>query len=210
MRAQEFAAQVGPRLLRAWTNSRLEQPDVMTHYADVLQDLPMAHVIAAVTSYEAEGREFAPSAGALRKRVIEMQIDAPPWHGAWEWIRRLPHAGYLDRTYYDPRREGPAAKGAEWHCWRIFEEMPAPVRAFCRQLGRSQLVDNLFDQQNGEARLREKYAKFLSECVQTEVLAQVEGADDLPRVERAKREQATTMGELMGAVVKELGDGRAA
>lgn len=61
-----------------------------------LLDLPQAQVVAALDVIAAEGVEFAPGPGAIRKRAIELHSPAPGVDEAWgevcEQIREVGHA----------------------------------------------------------------------------------------------------------------------
>lgn len=48
-------------------------------YGRELADLDSQHVAAALAAHDRDGERFPPTAGQIRKRVVELAADAPDW-----------------------------------------------------------------------------------------------------------------------------------
>ena len=204
MTAEEFG-RVGNRLLDAWPKHMQDKAVAKTY--GILAELPYEQVMAAIESYHREAREFAPSAGTIYQRANETRVNAPDWEWAYAQLRRLramiasPHFDMTDgRGRPSRNKERTEEIVAEW---------PPVLRNFVEDCGYGQLAENLTNEEHGEVRLRQKYGTYVNRAIQDVAMAniRVEGAEDLPRIQDARRNAPRHLGEVMGDTLKRLGPG---
>ena len=203
MNAREFGV-LFERLAQVWEGADWGE-DTAGGYERVLEDLPGEAVLVALASYEAEGHPFRPNAGQLWKRTIELLLDVPDFDEAYPLIQRLVKSGYggpLDGIDFRGR-----PTRAREVCEQIMERMHPKVREFVVGLGKPQLLEDASNEDHGSVRLRRKYEDFLKRVHRDVALAGIEGADDLPAVQRARREGPRHLRTALGDAVKELGPG---
>lgn len=103
MTAQDFIPIAATLQTRWWAFPI--PPSALDGYVEDLQDLDIAAIAAAVDSFVAEGADRPPTSGMIRRRVAELELDAPTWD---EVRTELVH-WRADRS----RRE---VVGEEWAC----------------------------------------------------------------------------------------------
>lgn len=93
----EIAAVIRAR----WPHSRLPEETIVQWGAD-LEDLPAAHVVAALDVAYREGRDHPPHGGHLRRTVAELAVAAPEWADAQRAIAQiLGHSSRLRRVVHE-------------------------------------------------------------------------------------------------------------
>jgi len=70
-----------------WPHSEITEVTTKAWY-EAVSDLPKDQLIVAVTAMAREGREFAPTGGMIRQRVLQLREDAPQWGMVWRWLRK--------------------------------------------------------------------------------------------------------------------------
>lgn len=63
-------------MIARWPHSEVPDSTVAVWFSDVA-DLEAEHVLIALRSYSRDGREFPPTGGMLRAKVVELQRDDP-------------------------------------------------------------------------------------------------------------------------------------
>jgi hypothetical protein len=98
-----------------------------------------------------EGKEFAPTAGMILKRTVELQLDPPDWADAARELGKC--LAYGERVY----RQG------EFHDDRAgrLEQAPLSVREFVRSVGWRQ-IEGWESDTAAEAQLRNKWSAFVA------------------------------------------------
>jgi hypothetical protein len=74
-------------LTALWPHSEIPDNTLAAWY-EAVEDLPMDQVVIAVTAIAREGREFAPTGGMIRQRVLALREDSPQWGDVWRWLRK--------------------------------------------------------------------------------------------------------------------------
>lgn len=203
MTKNEFAT-FAKRLVAAFPQSKLaEKPDALALYGDELAEIPLKSAKAALVSYERDGREFAPTAGQVYRRVAEMEMDAPTWGDVHASVKRLLAAG-MGGPY--AQQEGAIKARLE----RLEQGLHPLVSSFLDRVGRRVVYESWGDGGNGEARLREKWREYVKDVFDLRLLHGVDAP--LARVERARRaelpgergEPMKHIGEAIHAVVQAL------
>jgi hypothetical protein len=199
-------SRVAERLMDTWPNSNLRDAKLMAPYTDLLAELPFEPVMVTVEEFRRENREFAPKAGSIYQRTLERLVNAPQWEEAYAQLRRLHYS--MASPYYEWTDASGRSRQKEV-VERIMADWPRVLRNFVEDCGRSQLVENLGNEEHGEARLRTKYNAYVSKAIQQVATAniQVEGADELPHVREARRQAPRHLGDVLERVVGELGPG---
>ena len=192
------------RVAEQWPGAEWDESAIQG-LGKTLADVPGGHVNAALESYIAEGARFAPTAGQLWRRATEMRTNAPDWETAYAELRRLGKAGYMSPYYGYENGSGYSATIER--CTKVMKDWPDILRNFVQDMGRTQLVEDLTHTDNGQARLREKYRVYVERAIVNIRLAGIEGADDLPRVQEARRQAPRHLGETVKRIAGELGPG---
>lgn len=148
MSPQEWR-EIAKRVIAKWPHQP-PPPASLAESFNALSDLDAGQVMAAVESFYRDGREWPPTGGMLRQRVVELQLDAPEWAEALKWLKRYAQTGTINPAYGS--REIYRAKGAG-----VLAAMPARVAEFVEALGDRQLWEASEQDGGGEARLREKW-----------------------------------------------------
>lgn len=167
MIVQHWAA-IAAEICARWPEASFPKSSVVL-YGRELADLDAAHVQAAVAAWDRDGNRFPPTAGQLRQKILELDADAPPWVEAFRWIQRLAQTGW-GGPYYGPRW-GETVQRAD----AMLHEMPDSVRSFIEAAGRQQIVMNLHEGGDGEARLRHKWEAYVQRTVRDASMAGLDG-----------------------------------
>ena len=136
-----------------WPHRPMPDAALAKYFAD-LKDFDAADVQAAAEALYRDGREFPPNGAQIRARLLEHDEDAPDFADALRWLLKLAMAGYTS-PYYGERFPRTVAR-----CDAVLDAMPTMVRDFALDAGRAQLIANLNDPDNGEARLRWKWEQW--------------------------------------------------
>lgn len=147
---------------------------------DDLSDLPGDKVAIAAEAYFREGNEWPPTAGQLRRKVCELDIDAPEWIEVSKAIRRC--TAYLNEA----DREA-----------RLAQTHPL-VRAFVRAAGWKTLEAVGWGDNISEGRARKAWLDFVKR-VEREATYVGLPASGLPALERLSHEP-----RQLGEIVKQL------
>jgi hypothetical protein len=182
----------------------------LDQYVRDLCDLDVDKVRAAVVSLGAEGRERPPTSGQIRRRVAEMELDAPSWDEArtalLRWRRAA--AGRVDSEWACPaeRCDGSAwvavddrgvTRMAHCECWdaflaarRGYDTLPALLAEFVAEshVAAGEL-DRIFavGDTTAEAQLRQRWQQFCDRAIESRVLAGLPHVD-LTRIHAARVE----------------------
>lgn len=81
-RAMQMVLASWPHAGSGWT------PEAIEVWESLFLDLDYAQVLVAVQALAAEGREFAPPPGLIRRRAIELVSPIPDADQAWAEVRR--------------------------------------------------------------------------------------------------------------------------
>jgi hypothetical protein len=168
----EIAAEIRAR----WPEATFPKVTV-TVYGNDLEDLDAVHVQAAVRAHDRAGERFPPTAGQIRKMVVELARDDPEWADVFRALRKLNSAGW----------GGPYHGMSEDRWGPMFEALPDAVREFARACGPTQVYAGFQEEGGGEARLRDKWAAFVQRAKRDAGLVGLK-APGLPAVERANGE----------------------
>ncbi len=220
MTPQEFARFL--KLVAAtWPEADLT-PDVTKVYSMDLSDQGFGPACAAVRVLAREGRYKVPSAGTIRRRMTELELDAPDWGE----VRRALNER---RAQMERRRE----QKLDWTCpagtcegdgWVVDVETNSARKCSCFQerLAASRqtvqlhpLIQEFLDrgyvtlvevEEVGspdtknrttlEAQMREKWRAFVEDQVSSSVMADLPAGTGLPRIERARNEGLKKLGAL--------------
>jgi hypothetical protein len=159
-----------------------------------------------------DGREFRPNAGDVRRRVAALQLGAPDWAEVKAQLvarhvhlaRRDPDAdrwtcpeGTCDGSGWVEVGEREAQRcpcyAARVEASRALDLLAPLVREFFDDGYVTWAeVDELCSSVNTtlEAQARDKWNRFVARAVESRVLAAIEGAPDLPRIEEARHADA--------------------
>lgn len=153
--------------------------DTAALWWDELNDLPYEVLEATVRVMgRDEGREHAPSAGAVRRRAVELTLDPRPWGTAQRWLK-----AYVGTGYHAP---GDPMPGRREEALRVKAKMPPLVAGFIDAVGGGVIYETWSDGGNGEARLRTKYEAYVKDAVDSAVFAGLD-VPGLARIERANQ-----------------------
>src|SRR4051812_45250077 len=119
MTRAEFGEHILRRLNGYWPHSPLPK-DTMALVFETLKDISVELAHAGLESLHREGKEFAPTAGMILKRTVELQVDPPEWADAAKELAKC--LAYGERVFY----------GGEFHDERAkrLEEAPLALREF--------------------------------------------------------------------------------
>lgn len=181
-------------LMRRWPGANWGEwarAGVVDQYLHDLDDLEAGQVAAAVAVLARDGREFPPTAGQIRRRAVELALDAPGWAECKLAIRRA--MGFSERAYHGGRfRDERQA--------RIDREHPLIV-GFVAHVGWEEAGRVCSGESAAEAQVRVKWEQFVDRHLEGGVLAGLPAAG-LARLERANREPRP-----VGEVLRQLGVG---
>jgi hypothetical protein len=155
---------------------QLQGEESLAKFRRDLDGFPVDQVLAAIETLYRDGREFPPNGGQILGRLAQLYADPPDWFEALREIRRAL------RKASDLIVEDDSDKGWRYEDERMtYLERSAPfVRAFIRQIGIDTI--NLSDG-NDEARLRQKYERFVARNHERLVYGGIAPAG-LPKLER--------------------------
>lgn len=199
---REFG-EIGKTLMARWPEAAVwklpdgQKVEALRVYYGEIEDFDVETVVAVIGALAREGRDFMPPSGLLRRRVIEMQMDAPNWAEVYAALRSYSGRGSLI---------GPYARfdGNQTRLRAAREAMNPLVRAFIVYLGPAQLNENLNDRQHGEPRLREKWTAFVADARDSALLAGLPAPESLRRIRRANVEGPRQIKGGMVDVIKTL------
>lgn len=200
--------------LERWPAPKLDAAQ-QRRYAEDVVDLDADEARAALDALYGEGPEFRPNAGTLRRKVAALQLGAPDWaevkrqlverhvrlararderreqEDAWACtVGRCDGSGWVEHTAERAASPCPC-RPAMLEARRKLDMLAPLVREFF-DLGYATWaeVDALCSSVNTtlEAQMRDKWNRFAARAVESRVLASIEGAPDLPRLEEARRD----------------------
>lgn len=193
-----------------WPHSDLDE-DALKRQGEDLSDLPGAHVRAAVEVIARGDREFAPSAGVIRKKVIELRLDAPPWAevlNQLEELQEVPQTKlmgfkWVNDTEVQVLTAHPRAEALK-------REHPL-IAGFVETVGWKQIDRGLHAGGNDEARLRQKWDAYRKGVERDAEVAGLEPVEGLPALERvAGRDgQPARVGSVLDRVLGSLAEAEA-
>jgi len=182
----------------------------LDQYAADLADLPAENVAAAVAAHAAAGAERPPTAGQIRRRVAELELDAPSWDDArtalvawrrgadrrraaadaWECPRGECDGDLLVQV--DERTARPCKCTAAYvRALRGLDELPALVGEFIGD-GHATFSEicKFLDEENTtlEAQVRGRWREFIDRVISSRVLAALPEGSALRRLEAARQE----------------------
>jgi hypothetical protein len=183
-------------------------------YAHELASLDFGEVQAAVLALAREGKRRTPYAGEIRRKIVLLQLDAPPWATA---IKDLAQAfreidafkepdecvvgnpecrsGYIfeQSTYEMGERELHNEMARACECREVVREMRRPkwlhplLTEFLAHVTSSTVRDTLASgDTTREAQLRNKYDAFVNDTVEQRLLAGLT-APGMRAIERANK-----------------------
>lgn len=152
-----------------------------------LADLPGVHVSAAVETLCREGLRFAPNSGQIRQRAVELALDAPEWAAVLDTLRRLikVSAVAVDVAAWEAGADEVSADAVAYPRNAAAAREHPMIAGFIAALGWDQIEPGL-DGGNEEARLREKWARYVAASVRAESFVGIEpgGLRELERINR--------------------------
>lgn len=192
MTKEEFFDQVARRLNAGWPHSRLPNASLAMTF-DTLRDLPADQVVAAIEALHREGREFAPTGGMIRLKLVELATDAPDWPAVRKAIRAC--LSYPERRAVD----GGFVNERELRLQRESEL----IRRFVQHVSWEQAATVIDSEDTAaEAQIRNKWNAFVSGDRGDQALAGLPSAG-LARLVRVNGER-----EQIGAgVLKQIDQG---
>lgn len=144
------------RMLKRWPQVNWDdhmQNGVHDQMYKDLADLPGGQVAAAADAWHRDGNEWPPTAGQLRQKVAELQLDAPDWATVARELRK----GSSLRT-------AAPARGDAW----LAEQHPL-VRSFVAAAGWREIDGIGWGDALKDAQVRKKWEGFVAR-VQREVV----------------------------------------
>jgi hypothetical protein len=201
-------------LLDAHWHQNETPPTAYEIYAHELRDLSFEHVQSAVLALARDGERWMPYAGAIRRKVVVMQLDPPAWSVAISDLSRALrememfkepdecvvgnpecHGGYIfeQGTYEMGERELHNETARPCACREVVREMRRPawlhplLREFMAHVTSSTVRDALASgDTTREAQLRNKYEAFIKDTVEQRLLVGLD-APGMRAVERANK-----------------------
>jgi len=187
-----------------WPNVELPVA-TLQQWGNDLADLPADQVAATVDVLYREGREFAPNAGIVRKRLVELLIDPPEWGEVLEQLRAIDRTPEAKATGEVIEREDGADIGSVVRPRDdVLSRTHPMVVAFREHLATSIEAGLSPDDGSSEARLREKWKGFQQVATRRGSFEGIEAAG-LPALERATNRPALRSGaEVFADVRKQI------
>lgn len=205
-----------------------EAPDeALAVYLHELDEFSFEHVQAAVLALAREGKRRMPYAGEIRRKVVTLQLDPPPWSVATADMARAarevegwrePDECVIDNpkcrsgwviepsSYELGEREIKNEAARPCGCQEEWREMRRPkwlhplLRAFADHMTYTTIREALaMGDTTREAQLRNKYDAFVNDAIEQRLLAGI-NAPGMRAVERAK----ATVGSAPGLPTVEL------
>lgn len=183
-------------------------PSALAQYVVDLADLRSGDVAAAVDSLG--DRERPPSPGQIRRRVVELQLDAPAWPEARaalaRWRGRVDDrvdaiagwvcpAGVCDGSGFaieDRDARNCVCRPARQSQLRGLSDLPVLVAEFVGvdgQVSNGELDKLLEGDTQLDAQVRGRWEQFVRRIVDSRVFAALPASDSMPRIEAARAEQ---------------------
>lgn len=164
-----------------WPNVDLPV-STLQQWGEDLQDLPANQVHATLDVLYRDGREFAPNAGIIRKRLTELVLDPPEWGQVLEQLREI------ERTH-EVRATGELIEGEDGQDLALVDRPREQVLADAHPMVvafREYLASQISVAADGgdEARLREKWKEFRRTAERRMSYIGIEPAD-LPALQRS-------------------------
>lgn len=201
------AAVINKALMALWPSADLGETDAVNAYYKELHEFDRAEVLAAIRALARDGREFVPPPGLVRRRLLELGLDAPDWAtvkhhfierrrsvGKWE----CPYA-VCDGSSYVLAEDGDAHP-CRCHAERIersrgFTRTLHPlVREFIEVVPINE-IEMTFESTTAEAQVRTKWERFIDSRLTDSTLVGID-APNVRRIARANRE-ALPMSEIV-------------
>jgi hypothetical protein len=176
--------QIAATIQARWPNVELPVA-TLEQWGNDLADLPADQVAATVDVLYREGREFAPNAGIVRKRLVELLLDPPEWGEVLEQLRAIDRTPEAKATGEVIENENGADIGIVIRPRDDVVARTHPmVVAFREHLATSIEPGLSPDDGSSEARLREKWVGFQRVATRRGSFEGIEAAG-LPALERA-------------------------
>jgi hypothetical protein len=174
-----------------WPNAPWPKATIAAYFSEV-EDLPAAQVKAAVLAFSREGRDWPPTGGMLRAKVVELALDLPDWSVVWSCAQSLVARGW-GGPYHS--HESIAVR-----CEQALEQLQPGARAFLEAVGAGQVFDALQEEGGGEARLRDKYRTWADRSRREGALAGLPdaGLPTLARVNGSPRLLGEALAQITG------------
>lgn len=198
---------VETRLTANWPHQIPPESALKKWRAD-LDDLDGDQVETAVEALYIDGREYPPNGATIRRKVIELSIDAPDWAAVKAELCRPPRVNQprppcdLDRcdgsTWLldeDTNETTPCSCQAERvAAARSYTRHPL-IDGFAAECGPGELTD-VWGDRTAEAQVRTKWEQFVARHAQEATYAGLPSAG-LPAVERANRRGLARIGDVV-------------
>lgn len=111
------------RLQAVWHNAAIPQAAFAAYYGE-LRDLPAPVVSASVEALIRDGSPHVPLAGQIRRKAVELELDAPPWVNAIPMLRA---ALKQKEEFKTPERCIDGNEDCDGDGWRL-RQVPFEVR----------------------------------------------------------------------------------
>ena len=219
MNKREFAA-IFQKVQAHYFNAPIPATAIDVYYSE-LAEFPAEHVSAAIDAIIRAGSPHIPLAGMIRRKIVELTIDAPPWSRALpalaEARRKLDEfrapASCLDGN---PGCDGDGTQlveedGREFarfcSCREKLREMRATdlhplVREFVEIVGWATVERAILGDTTVEAQTRRKYEEHVAAAIEGRSLQGIE-APSLRRIARVG-EESRELASISGSVAEAL------
>lgn len=203
MTAQEWL-DIAATIQARWPNVELPVA-TLEQWGNDLLDLPADQVAATVDVMYREGREFAPNAGLIRKRLVELLLDPPEWGEVLEQLREVERSPPAKATgELIPREDGADIAVIAHPRDDVLSRTHPMVVAFYEHLGSSIPAGVNPADGSGEARLREKWVGFQRVATRRGSFEGIEPAG-LPALERvSSRPQLRSASDVFANVREQI------
>lgn len=212
MTPEEFLRFTGV-LCNAWPEAKLTG-DAVKFYGMELKDSSFASAVAAVRVLGREGKFKIPTAGQIRRKMVELEVDAP----GWEEVRRSlnERRAAIERkkgetftwTCPDGRCDGSGflvdeEANAARHCGCFQDRLAARRHTVALHPMIQEFLDRGYvtlreveevcdtgrrDRSTLEAQMREKWNAYVNDQVSSRAMADLPAPETMKRIERAKGE----------------------
>jgi len=202
-------------------------PAAFDAYVRDLADLPVEAVRTAVDAIAADGADRPPTSGQIRRRVAELELDAPDWDqvrtALARWRAARPDREQALESWTCPYGmcdgggfvvDGQRARDCRCRPERIAARrglgmLPAMVREFVAEGHVSPAeFDRMFAEGDAtvEAQVRGRWREFVGRAVESRAFAGLPSAAGVARLESAREENARR--ELRRADLRRMDDAR--
>lgn len=171
-------------------------PQALDQYLADIADLRLDAAMVALDAFSMDGRERPPTSGQLRRKVVELQVDAPDWGTAWRYLLRCAKA--TGSIYSSDRYKV---------CRRVIEgEAPDEVRRFVEHVGYLEVYRTWSeDGSHAEPRMRQKWEAYIADRLAGRSLASLPPVEGLKRIDRARRSEPTPIAGAITAIAETVG-----